>query len=111
MGQIVRNLTLGDADQCRVLICDRDAKWSRLVRARSQDAGTRRVQTPYRAPDANAYAERFVRSIKEECLNRLVLTFGERHHRRAVAEVVAHYGLCGCQRIGSISQSSVICAV
>jgi putative transposase len=39
---------------------------------------------------ANAYAERFVRSIKEECLDRLI-PFGERHFRRAVAEFVAHY--------------------
>jgi transposase InsO family protein len=46
--------------------------------------------TGYRAPNANAYAERFVRSIKEECLNRII-PFGERHHRRAVAEFVAHY--------------------
>ena len=53
-------------------------------------AGIRVVQTPYRAPNANAYAERFVRSIKEECLNRLI-PCGERHHRRAVAEFVAHY--------------------
>ncbi len=53
-----------------------------------QDAGIRVVQTPYRAPNANAYAERFVRSIKEECLNRLI-PFGEHHHRRAVAEFVA----------------------
>ena len=58
--------------------------------ARLQDAGIRVVQTPYRAPNANAYAERFVRSIKEECLNRLI-PFGERHLRRAVAEFVAHY--------------------
>jgi transposase InsO family protein len=90
MCQIVRNLTLGDTDQRRVLICDRDAKWSRAVRARLQDAGIRVVQTPYRAPNANAYAERFVRSIKEECLNRII-PFGERYHRRAVAEFVAHY--------------------
>jgi putative transposase len=60
------------------------------VRARFQDAGIRIVGTPYRAPNANAYAERFVRSIKDECLNRLI-PFGERHHRRAVAEFVAHY--------------------
>ena len=88
--QMVRNLTRADADGCRVLICDRDAKWSRAVRARFQDAGIRVVQTPYRAPNANAYAERFVRSIKEECLNHLI-PFGERHHRRAVAEFVTHY--------------------
>ena len=88
--QIVRTLTLADSDECRVLICDRDAKWSWAVRAQLQDAGIRVVQTPYRAPNANAYAERFVRSIKEECLNRLI-PLGERHHRQAVAEFVAHY--------------------
>jgi transposase InsO family protein len=52
--------------------------------------GLRVIQTPYRAPNANAYAERFVRSIKEECLDRL-MPFGERHLRRAIAEFVAHY--------------------
>ena len=45
---------------------------------------------PVRAPNANAYAERFVRSIKEECLNRLI-PIGEAHFRRAVAEFVEHY--------------------
>ena len=90
MGQVARSLTMADGEQCRVLICDRDAKWSQSVRARLQDAGLRVIQTPYRAPNANAYAERFVRSIKEECLDRLI-PFGERHHRRAIAEFVAHY--------------------
>ena len=50
------------------------------------EAGIRVVQTPYRAPNANAYAERFVRSIKDECLNR-VIPFGERHLRRTIARV------------------------
>jgi putative transposase len=90
MWQIVRNVTFADAARVRALICDRDAKWSEAVRARLQDAGLLVIRTPYRAPSANAYAERFVRSIKEECLNRLI-PFGERHHRRAVAEFVAHY--------------------
>jgi putative transposase len=100
MWQITRNLTLADAGGFRVLIYDRDAKWSEAVRTRLQDAGLRVIQTPYRSPNANAYAERFVRSIKEECLNCLI-PLGERHHRRAVAEFVAHYhrernhqGLC-----------------
>ena len=90
MFQIVRNLTLEGASGCRVLICDRDAKWSEAVRVRLHDAGIRVVETPHRAPNANAHAERFVRSSKEECLNR-VIPLGERHHRRAVAEFVAHY--------------------
>jgi putative transposase len=90
MQQITRNLTMADTDSCRVLICDRDAKWSEPVRTRLHTAGIRVVHTPYRAPNANAYAERFVRSIKEECLNRLI-PVGEQHFRRAVAEFVAHY--------------------
>jgi putative transposase len=43
-----------------------------------------------RAPNANAYAERSVRSIKEECVDRLI-PIGERHFQRAVAEYVEHY--------------------
>ena len=54
------------------------------------DSGIRVVLTPVRAPNANAYAERFVRSIKEECLDRLI-PMGERHFCRAVREFVAHY--------------------
>ena len=63
---------------------------ARAVRARLGEAGIRVVQTPYRAPNANAYAERFVRSIKQECLDR-VIPFGERHLRRTIAEYVEHY--------------------
>jgi transposase InsO family protein len=74
----------------RVLICDRDAKWSAPVRERLAEAGLRVVQTPFQAPNANAYAERFVRSIKAECLDRII-PIGERHFRRAVAEYAAHY--------------------
>jgi transposase InsO family protein len=48
------------------------------------------AQTPYRAPNANAHAERFVRSIKEECLDRLI-PLGDRHFRQSVAEFVSHY--------------------
>jgi transposase InsO family protein len=76
-------------DGC-VLICDRDRKWSRGVLAFLEDEGVRIIQTPFRAPYCNAYAERFVRSIKEECLERMIL-FGERHLRRTIAEFVAHY--------------------
>ena len=74
----------------RVLICDRDARWSQAVREQLAGAGVQVVQTPFRAPNANAHAERFVRSIKRECLDRLV-PLGERHFRQAVAEYVAHY--------------------
>ena len=74
----------------RMLICDRDRKWSRDVRRLLEEAGIRVVLTPERAPNANAYAERFVRSMKEECLDRMI-PIGERHFRRAIAEYVEHY--------------------
>ena len=73
------------ADGC-VLICDRDRKWSRAVLAFLHQAGVRIIQTPFRAPNCNAYAERFVRSIKEECLAR-VIPLGKRHLRRTIAPV------------------------
>jgi putative transposase len=60
------------------------------VRRRLHEAGIRAVLTPERAPNANAHAERFVRSIKEECLARLI-PLGERHLRTAITEYVAHY--------------------
>ena len=93
MRQVVRTMTVAEDGllrQHRVLICDRDTKWSAPVRARLDEAGIRVVLTPYRAPNANAYAERFVRSIKEECLSR-VIPFGERHLRRTIVEYVEHY--------------------
>ena len=92
MQQAVRMLVAEDEGllvQHRVLICDRDAMWRRPS-ARLEEAGIRVVQTPYRAPNANAYAERFVRSINEECLDRLI-PIGERHFGRAISEYVSHY--------------------
>jgi putative transposase len=74
----------------RVLICDRDTKWSGAFRQTLSAAGVRVVQTPYRAPNCNAYAERFVRSIKEECLDRCVF-LGETHLRRTLAAFIEHY--------------------
>jgi putative transposase len=93
MQQIVRTLTMADngaVQALHILICDRDRKWSGDVRYQLREAGTRVVFSPERAPNANAYAERFVRSIKEECMDRLI-PIGERHFRRAVAEYVEHY--------------------
>ena len=73
-----------------ILICDRDTKWSVAFRQTLAAAGIRVVQTPYHAPDSNAYAERVIRSIREECLDRLVI-LGEAHLRRALREFTAHY--------------------
>ena len=75
---------------CRFLIHDRDTKYFRRFRIVLEAAGVKLIRTPYQAPNANAYAERWVRSIKEECLNRMIL-FGERHLRRVINEYLEHY--------------------
>jgi putative transposase len=93
MQQVGRTLTTADHGLPRahsVLICDRDSKWSEEVRRLLSDSGIRVVQTPWRAPNANAHAERFVRSIKHECLDR-VIPLGERHFQQTVSEYVVHY--------------------
>jgi hypothetical protein len=93
MCQVGRSLTAADVGLLRnhrVLICDRDRKWSGKVGRLLNEVGLRVVQTPLRAPNANAYAERSVRSIKEECLDRII-PIGDRHFRRAVSDFVAHY--------------------
>jgi putative transposase len=92
MMQVVRTLTATDSPlpSHAVFISDRDRNWSGAVMALLQSAGARVVQTPVRAPNCNAHAERFVRSIKYQCLNRLV-PLGERHLRRSLAEYLAHY--------------------
>jgi transposase InsO family protein len=87
--------TVTDADDgclrgSRVLICDRDTKWSETFRQTLAAAGVRVVLTPYRAPNCNAHAERFVRSIKEECLDRLVI-LGDAHLRRTLLAFTEHY--------------------
>jgi len=91
--QTMRHLT-DDADgvlrENRMLICDRDRKWSAAVERFLATAGVRVIRAPFLAPNCNAHAERFVRSIREECLDR-VIPLGERHLRRTLAEFVAHY--------------------
>ncbi len=72
------------------LIMDRDPLFTREFRSILKDAGIHPIRLPARSPNLNAYAERFVLSIKSECPSRLIL-LGERHLRLAVREYVAHY--------------------
>lgn len=93
MAQVARNLTDpvdGFLRQMQFLILDRDSKFTGQFQRILTDAGVRIVTTAYQAPDMNAIAERFVGSIKRECLDRLIL-FGEGHLRRTLREFVAHY--------------------
>lgn len=74
----------------RFLILDRDPVFSAAVRAALERAGVSVVRLPPRSPNLNAFAERWVRSVRSECLGRLI-PLGERHLRRAVVEYVEHY--------------------
>jgi transposase InsO family protein len=93
MLQVGRSLTDCDSGALhskQYLIIDRDSKYSEQFRRLVQDSGTRVIRLPPRSPNLNAYAERFVRSIKEECLNRMIFV-GQASLRRAVREYVEHY--------------------
>ena len=93
MMQIGRNLTDpidGFLTGKKHLILDRDSKFALAFRDLLKHSGVRVVRLPYRSPNLNAYAERFVRSIKDECLNRMIF-FGERSLRKATSEFAAHY--------------------
>jgi putative transposase len=93
MNQIARNLTdavdglLGGK---RYLIHDRDPLFTAEFLSALPEAGIQSVKLQPRSPNLNSYAERFVRTIKESCLERVIL-FGEEALRTAVREFVAHY--------------------
>ena len=93
MSQIARNVT--DADEGiptgkRYLLHDRDTLFTAEFLDMLASAGVKPVKLPPRSPNLNAYAERFVRTIKESCLERMIL-FGERWLRKAVHEFMVHY--------------------
>src|SRR5258706_12870245 len=71
-------------------IIDRDAKYTDQFRRLLRDAEKQVIRWPPMSPNLNAYAERFVRSIKEECLGRMIF-LGQASLRRAITEFMAHY--------------------
>jgi transposase InsO family protein len=93
MKQIARNLTDcedGFLNGSRHLIHDRDPLFTTSFRAILKSSDVEAVKLPARSPNLNAYAERFVRSIKSECLSQII-PLGERHLRHAVKEYTEHY--------------------
>ena len=74
----------------RFLLHDRDPLFTDAFRETLAAAGVETVRLPPRSPNLNAYAERFVRTIKESCLDRLILV-SERSLRQAIREFVEHY--------------------
>ena len=93
MEQIARNLVdvfdgflLGK----RCVLTDRDPLYTKGFREILKNRGVKVLRLPAKSPNLNAFAERFVLSIRTECLNRIV-PLGEAHLRRAITEFVQHY--------------------
>jgi putative transposase len=74
----------------RYLLMDRDAKYSEAFRFMLKGTDVKPVRLPPRSPNLNAHIERYMRSLKEECLERLIL-FGERSLLKAVSEYLIHF--------------------
>jgi putative transposase len=93
MLQIARNMTdpqVGAMHTKRYLIIDRDTKYSEQFRRVIRNNGTKVIRLPPMSPNLNGYAERFVRSIKDECLDRMIF-IGQASLCRAVSEFMEHY--------------------
>ena len=91
VAQQARNLSFSvPLGELRFLIHDRDSKFSAAFDEVFRSEGIRVIRTPFRAPRANAHAERFVRTIRKECLDWL-LVLGPRHLERVLRVYVDHY--------------------
>ncbi len=91
MTQQARNLAIEERlENVRFLIHDRDAKFSGPFDEILRSEGVRVIRTPIRAPRANAVAERWVRTVRNECLDHL-LVFGRRHLEQILRGYVAHF--------------------
>src|SRR5215831_9970001 len=91
--QMARNAvddTSGALRQCRYVLHDRDAKFCSTFDNVLTSEGVQCLRLPAQSPNLNAYAERWVRSVKQECLSRLILV-GEQSLKRALTEFIAHF--------------------
>jgi hypothetical protein len=93
MKQIARNITMADIGflfGCRYLIHDRDTKFCKSFDGILKSVGIKPIRLPAKSPNLNAYAERWVLSVKSECFSKL-LFFGKQSLRRALNEYLVHY--------------------
>jgi putative transposase len=89
--QQARNLSFtGLFEQTRFLVHDRDSKFSGAFDEVFRSEGIKVIETPIRAPQANAYAERFVRTVRAECLDWLLIV-GRRHLETVLRIYTDHY--------------------
>ena len=93
MMQIARNLT-DSADGFLLgkshIILDRDPLYTAAFRRLLRDSGVKAVRLPANSPNLNAYAERFVLSVRTGCLNKMI-PLGENHLRHALSQTILHY--------------------
>ena len=93
MKQIGRNITMADwgfLNGCKYLIHDRDTKFCKSFRSIIASMGIKPIRLPPQSPRMNSFAERFVRSVKGECLKKMIF-FGEESLRKALGEYINHY--------------------
>jgi putative transposase len=91
--QQARDLAIEDRlGKVRFLLHDRDAKFSGPFDEIIRSEGVRVIKTPVRAPRANAIAERWVRTVRNECLDH-ILVFGRRHLERVLRDYLAHFNV------------------
>ena len=84
-------MDLGEcASRFKSLVRDRDTKFTAAFEGVFAGNGTRMIRTPVRSPRANSFAERFVGTLRRECLDHVPI-LGERHLRRILAEYTRHY--------------------
>jgi len=93
MKQMARNVTMdewGFLGNCRYLNHDRDTKYCESFRNIIESGDVKTLPLPARSPNLNAFSERWVKSVKDDCLSKLIL-FGETSLRHALREYLAHY--------------------
>ena len=93
MKQMARNVTMdewGFLGNCRYLNHDRDTKYCESFRNIIESGDVKTLPLPAHSPNLNAFSERWVKSVKDDCLSKLIL-FGETSLRHALREYLAHY--------------------
>ena len=93
MEQMARNISFADVgflNGCRYLLHDRDAKFCEAFTGILEAVGIKAVKLPARSPNLNANLERWHRSVKEECLSKMIL-FGEASLRQVLSHYVLHF--------------------
>ncbi|MDQ8207922.1 integrase core domain-containing protein [Coraliomargarita sp. SDUM461003] len=93
MAQVARNLTDSEDGflyKMEYFVCDNDPLFTNEFCETLETSGVKVIKTRVAGPEQNGYAERFVKSLKEECLDRMIF-FGERSLRKAINEYVEHY--------------------